>query len=379
MYIDDGGNGAGPLTVYVPHDGDSLEVCFGSSLPRRLVEWMATDPLTNVPDSSRAGDDVVAVVTGILITRSAVAINCILDISGIVDVTVPGLGPEVERATDVGADHGGGHGASTPRGTPEEVSSPLALDAGPSPSTDVSDDTDALTGISTPGSAWTRPSSPSTTTTTPTRSRTLTPASPPPRGEAASPTSGPYRRLLAHVVRSARATATGGLPRLGTASTVPDEDDRDEAPEHIFPATTDEEKKLVGAAGELFAFELLRCAILRQTQGQGLSRGAWQTPIRALAAAGHDEYAGMAAWPREERADIIVDDDDSGAAAAAALVRLLVEGGYLPADADAAGSRQVRRCFVEVKATMGPCGAPFYMSDSQYRKVSLSSAQVPRV
>lgn len=351
---------------------------------------MITNPVNNVPDT-RVDGYIVTVVTGILATKSAVAINRILEKNGIIDVTIPNLGPELECA--VNADHG----VSTPRGTGglTQPPSPSALDrepSNPSPSDD-------FTGISTPGSTSSRPPSPSTgyygsssSTTATTRSSTRTAhdrsASPAPRA-AASATSGPYRRLLAHVVRAARATAV--LPSLDTASAVPDtsalllspaastEDDE----RHMFApsagawAVTDQEKKLIGAAGELFAFELLRRAVRGGGQGQGqdLSREVWQTPIRALVAAGHAEYAGMAAWPREERADIVIEDDDggdgeaAGPGPAAVLLRLLVEGGYL--GAEWAGRARAPRCYVEVKATMGPCEAPFFMSDAQYRKVSL--------
>lgn len=391
MYIDEN---ASPLAIYVPHDKDSLEVCFGYSLPEQLVTWMITNPVNNVPDT-RVDDCIVTVVTGILATKSAVAINRILEKNGIIDVTIPNLGPALECA--VNADLG----VSTPRGTDglTQPPSPFALDrepSNPSPST-AFDDADALTGISTPGSTRSRPPSPSTgcyggsssTTTTTTRSSTRTAhnrsPSPSPRA-AASATSGPYRRLLAHVVRAARATAV--LPSLDTASAVPDtsvlllspaastEDDerRMFAPSAGAWAVTDQEKKLIGAAGELFAFELLRRAIREGGQGQDLSREVWQTPIRALVAAGHAEYAGMAGWPREERADIVIEDDGGdgeagGPGPAAVLLHLLVEGGYL--GAEWAGRTRAPRCYVEVKATMGPCEAPFFMSDAQYRKVSL--------
>ncbi|KAM7186276.1 hypothetical protein V8F33_011872 [Rhypophila sp. PSN 637] len=93
-------------------------------------------------------------------------------------------------------------------------------------------------------------------------------------------------------------------------------------------AGTDQKKKLIGAAGELFVFELLRWAL--GESGECLSREVWQTPVRALVAEGHAEYAGMAGWPREERADIVIEDHDNGGAEeagpAATLVRLLRRG-----------------------------------------------------
>jgi hypothetical protein len=411
VYIDEN---AEPLTIYVPHDEDSLEVCFGSVLPKQLVSWMLTNPTTNVQDA-RVDDSIVAVVTGILATKSAGAVNRILDKNGIIDVIIPKLGPELECHVDAGRD------ISTPRvaGSLTQLPPPSASDRetlNPFPSS-ASDDADVSTAVTTPGSAWSgRPSSPagyygsysggggggggvadrprfssSTSTSTTTRYTTRAvddPFASPPPSAAASATSASYRRLLAHVVRAARATAT--LPSLNAASAVldasallpPTGSTDDEGP-MFAPSTgawavTDQEKKLIGAAGELFVFELLRCALGGSgasdgDQGQPLSREVWQTPIRALVAAGHAEYAGMAGWPREERADIVIEDgsgDEAEAGAAAAtLLRLLVAGGYL--DSEWTGRARAPRCYVEVKATMGGCGAPFFMSDAQYRKVSL--------
>lgn len=81
------------------------------------------------------------------------------------------------------------------------------------------------------------------------------------------------------MVRAARATAV--LPSLNTASAMPhtgalllspaastEDDER-----HMFApssgawAVTNQEKKLIGAAGELFTFELLHRAIYKGGQG----------------------------------------------------------------------------------------------------------------
>lgn len=402
VYIDEN---ADPLTIYVPHDGESLEVCFCSSLPKKLVTWMATNPVTNVQDP-HVDDSIVAVVTGILATKSAVAIHRILETNGIIDVTIPNLGSEFECRINESCD------VSTPRGTGGLTQPPLpaALDReGPIPSPSASDSAGVSAAITTPGSMWSglpssstgyhgpysgsgatdRPlfDSPTTTATSYTTRLAydgLVSPSPP---EVASATSASYRRLLAHVVRAARATAT--LPSLGAASAVPDASallppaagTEYEVPMFVPSAGgwagTDKEKKLIGAAGELFAFELLRCALGESgaadgDQGQCLSREVWQTPIRALVAEGHAEYAGMAGWTREECADIVIEDDDNReaeeAGPAATLVRLLVAGGYL--GVEWAGRAPAPRCYIEVKTTMAACGAPFFMSGAQYRKVS---------
>lgn len=358
------------LTIFVPDNEDSLEVCFGSSLPKELVTWMVTNPATQILESA-VDQSAIALVTGILAARSAVAINRILDMNGIIDVNIPNLGPELEAKIKAGPE------ASAPRITqtpslPASDSEHLTLP----PSTPLSaSGTAASSGITTPGSAWGGPpnqyapgagGSRSSTPHTYTARLALDPsASLLPA--ASSPSAAPYRRLLAHVLRAARATAALPGPDAWSSVAGPLPAADDDGP--LFApvggwAATDREKVLVGAAGELFAFELLRAAV-RGSLGGGpdLSREVWQTPIRAHVAAGLEEYAGMEAWPREERADIVLDGG-----AALALVALLVRGGYL--GGDWAGRATAPTCYVEVKATMGPCGTPFFMSDAQYRKVS---------
>ncbi|GJN66027.1 hypothetical protein PLICBS_000043 [Purpureocillium lilacinum] len=82
--IDDKGD---MLNIYVPRDEESQDVCFGSALPEKLVEWMATDPTTLQIDGSMA-ESMVKVVTGVLGTRSPSAMQRILDMQGIVDIDV---------------------------------------------------------------------------------------------------------------------------------------------------------------------------------------------------------------------------------------------------------------------------------------------------
>lgn len=73
------------LKFYVLGDKRSQEVCFNTKLPRRLCEWIMTDPATQIvaPVSS----DAVAVVQSVL-SAQPFAINDILNEHGIVEVTV---------------------------------------------------------------------------------------------------------------------------------------------------------------------------------------------------------------------------------------------------------------------------------------------------
>ena len=79
------------LKVYVLGDKRSQEVCFNSKLPRRLCEWIMTDPATQIV--APVSPDAVAVVQSVL-SAQPFAINDILDEHGIVEVNIadsPGL------------------------------------------------------------------------------------------------------------------------------------------------------------------------------------------------------------------------------------------------------------------------------------------------
>ena len=83
----------------------------------------------------------------------------------------------------------------------------------------------------------------------------------------------------------------------------------------------------------------------------------------------------MQGWPQDERADIVIGygNGDTDSRAAATLIGLLLQGGYLGTE----WANRIRppRCYIEVKATMEPCGTPFFMSDARYRKVSFTPTQ----
>jgi hypothetical protein len=73
------------LKVYVPGDKRSQEVCFNTKLPRRLCEWIMTDPATQIVAS--VSPDAVTVVQSVL-SAQPFAINDILNEYGIVEVNI---------------------------------------------------------------------------------------------------------------------------------------------------------------------------------------------------------------------------------------------------------------------------------------------------
>jgi hypothetical protein len=103
-------------------------------------------------------------------------------------------------------------------------------------------------------------------------------------------------------------------------------------------------------------FELLSSLVL-----PNWSRDNWQSTIRTLVNA-HQEYADIGAWGARETADIVYDDTTG------MLTRFLIEEGYLNRN-DWGG--KTPKYLVEVKTTTGPCNVPFFVSQNQYRLVSM--------
>ncbi|KAH7166472.1 hypothetical protein EDB81DRAFT_713041 [Dactylonectria macrodidyma] len=113
-----------------------------------------------------------------------------------------------------------------------------------------------------------------------------------------------------------------------------------------------ERDKKIGAAGELYVFELLS-----QLDIPGWDRANWQSTIRAYVTI-HPDYTNMAPWNRRETADLVYVDT------AGHFTDTLIGCGYLNHD-QWHGARP--KYYIEVKTTTGPCDTPFYMSGNQYQ------------
>ncbi|KAJ5646964.1 hypothetical protein N7490_003336 [Penicillium lividum] len=112
----------------------------------------------------------------------------------------------------------------------------------------------------------------------------------------------------------------------------------------------------VGAAGELFVFELLSRLSPSLT---GWGEWNWQSSIRRYVTL-HPDYADMAPWYGRETADMTYDD------MAGEFTALLIDREYLGAE-EWADERP--KYFIEVKATTGPLDQPFFMSKHQYQRM----------
>ncbi|KAL2827786.1 hypothetical protein BDW59DRAFT_160094 [Aspergillus cavernicola] len=110
----------------------------------------------------------------------------------------------------------------------------------------------------------------------------------------------------------------------------------------------------IGAAGELFVFELLLTHAL-----PGFTLANWRSTIRKKVSV-HPEYHDLLPWNGAETADIVYHDSNS------ALTTALIGMGYL-SDARWHGANPTY--YIEVKTTTGEWDNAFFMSKSQYRRV----------
>jgi hypothetical protein len=352
-----------PLKIFVPCDEMLQEVCFNSGLPRQLVRWMATDPITQQV-VGEISESAIKTVTSILGTRSVVAMGQILDQQGVVNIDIPA--PSIDIPAPVGAQEDTTQAANTAvvqgivaeEDLEQESDSPRPLDRFYTPASDTSE-ADPCYGSEDDRDVFFRPQGSAHARQT--LGRALNPS----LSASATQNSQLYPDLLEHVVECAR---TSLLPVSGAASmsTSPDRYQRD------FPSAS--ERLLqecgtpflrdckVGALGELFAFEMLRTRL-----GGGFGHDCWQSTMRKWAAGqtGHPDYVDMEPWNsggQLETSDIVYTDADG------LLTDLLVAGGHLRA---APWSR--RRgvlYYIEVKSTFGSCETAFYVSDRQKRLVS---------
>ncbi|KAF7182145.1 hypothetical protein CNMCM7691_001533 [Aspergillus felis] len=164
----------------------------------------------------------------------------------------------------------------------------------------------------------------------------------------------PYIQLLDKVIRLARPlTLSEVLQRPvntvgGSANT---------SHESVFGVRSENQLAhdiKIGAAGELFVFELLASSDLPE-----FSHDNWRSTIRKHISV-HPDYHDLAPWYGFETADIVYRDTSS------VLTTTLIDAGYLP-HARWHGSNPTY--YIEVKTTTAECDSAFFMSKSQYRRM----------
>ncbi|KAE8325087.1 hypothetical protein BDV39DRAFT_207210 [Aspergillus sergii] len=176
----------------------------------------------------------------------------------------------------------------------------------------------------------------------------------PPSERSAEPyiSEQPYIQLLEKVIRLARQVTLSQALR-GPNAAQNNENLSNEPAFRLQGENQLEHDFKVGAAGELFIFELLLAEL------PGLNRTNWRSNIRKRVSV-HPEYQDLTPWNGAETADIIYHDINS------ALTNILIDAGSL-SNAQWQGARPTY--YIEVKTTTGELETSFFMSKGQYRRM----------
>ncbi|KAG5801889.1 hypothetical protein H9Q74_011565 [Fusarium xylarioides] len=374
---------AGNLTIYVPRNRRAQEICFGSVLPRKFAAWLMRNPHTNIDGNVEV--DVINALTSIFASGRAV-LDEILDDQGMIQLQFED--PDEHLNQDEMGDEQA-HDDHTSDSTPDpgyEISD-LVLTPTHSSVNDTSilppavldseiDDGAAETEgeiVEIQGStshqvrrgdgSASRPLRHHSPDGRPFSPEQLNNRRPIPSYPASQATEDQrYRTILERVIAAARLAnfpSGGAFDMNGLRDALPDSAEPNSYLSYDgldvlsrFQSTSQLERdKKIGAAGELYVFELLSKLDL-----PGWGRGNWQSTIRTYANI-HPEYADLSHWPNRETADLVYPDTQGD------LTRILVDAEILSDD----WSTRRPRYYIEVKTTTGPCGTPFYMSGNQYR------------
>ncbi|KAJ3467638.1 hypothetical protein MRS44_005202 [Fusarium solani] len=174
-----------------------------------------------------------------------------------------------------------------------------------------------------------------------------------------------YQALLERVVAAARGSprlpSQGAYDMTGMSNALSDltgHSSYDGVDQFLpFRSSSQQERdRKIGAAGELYVFELLK----NLSPGlPGFSLQNWRSTIRKYVTE-HPDYTDIQPWNHRETSDLEYNDSEG------ALTELMIDNGYLERDI---WENKKPRYYLEVKTTTGPCEAPFYMSKSQYRLI----------
>ncbi|KUL86125.1 hypothetical protein ZTR_07715 [Talaromyces verruculosus] len=359
------------LRIYVPQDEDLQYQCFLDRIHEALLEWIMTDPSTGICEDFN--DKAVHAMQSVIHAQPKY-ISTTLDRSGIVSIDIPDdsmmVQPDDKTPAPPGPDE-----EHIPQGSHDDsdwemdtlVQDNTQHTVPPTRPVDTSDADDAEDNRVTSARAAHRSASPivNPITYTPRQGAASVRISLSP--EIADPVVVDYeylRILRSAVIFARRAVfpSRGTFDMAALFDSLPTEADTDNPGEYFGLRSSEkiERDKKIGAAGELFVFEILS----RLTPVlPGFSRDNWQSTIRHYVSI-HDEYADLTPWVGRETADITYHDSDG------ILTNLLVDKGYLAAS-PWLGRRP--RYFLEVKATTGDCDSAFYMSKHQYARMQTYS------
>ncbi|RYP39352.1 hypothetical protein DL767_002263 [Monosporascus sp. MG133] len=375
LHIEDDAEG---LRIYVPHDEDLRDTCFHSNLPRCLMAWiMGQDGTRN---DAQLDPSAIAAVKSILPAKAS-SVQRILDDEGIIEVHMGNEDDAMEVLGDVGNEDEVTEALTddpfAPTTTPSTPSAALRIQSySREPRTpdfrSLSDSEDGYVEGETPATEYTPNESRRSAAArrySHSPGRYLSPSDFATRAaEAQRRAASEYRALLSHVLSAARnyrlLAGTFDLSSLSDGL----EDDQTTASRKfnegdLFGAgmASIERDKKVGAAGELFVFELLSSL---NPPLRGFCRDNWKSTIRRYATA-HPDYANISDWKGIETSDLEYKDEIG------TLTEALVRHRYL----SSTWRRRPPQYYIEVKTTPGPWDTPFFMSHAQYEKMRRLSTQ----
>ncbi|UKZ78366.1 hypothetical protein TrVFT333_006103 [Trichoderma virens FT-333] len=355
------------LDIFVPQEKKSQALCLARALPARLFEWMTTVPSTK--NSSSINDRSHSLVKDILKEDSDIY-NQILLAEGIVDIDIEDEDVSDEEDSTTASSARGE--ASEAYGSTEfgsNMATPLTDISSPRMDFDQDEILPTVAHQDIIGANSRFASSRSAT-------RVLiqeTPSNASARNielstsiqrEAISASIG-YTGLLSQVVSAARRASfpTKGifdldalresLPSIAATNSNLYETDGSEFNSALgLPQM--ERDKMIGAAGELYVFELLK-ACNPSLPNFGVDN--WKSRIRSYARK-HPEYATMQPWHGIETSDLVYHDSMG------AFTKLLIDKCYF--DASTWGNRRPKYHF-EVKTTTSSCETRFFVSKKQYK------------
>ncbi|KAK2592305.1 hypothetical protein QQS21_009995 [Conoideocrella luteorostrata] len=396
------------VIIYVPKRRKAQDICFYSVLPHKFAEWLMRSPTTNRLEGP-VDDEAVQSLAAVFACRR-LALDEILDRQGIIQVAIENQDPEESEeseedddyqvdeneAIEQNLEHGAGQaeednvesaGArheeqrdwrSEAGNERRDTLTGLSIDSYNADNTGISDlesgesNTETLVETVTRQSHMSSSPRPVVHLRSPRQSlgsvsNSLEQIASPRMADVAIGNTGDarYSNLLNRVVAAAQqatfpSQGTFDLSSLSEALPGYTPTDGVESFDGLevyagFRSAGQLERDMkVGAAGELYVFELLSRIGL-----PNWSRDNWQSKIRTYARA-HSAYATIDAWPHSETSDLVYDDTEGH------FTDMLIGCGYLDED-EWHGARP--KYFLEVKTTTGPRETPFYVSGNQYRLI----------
>ncbi|ETS73697.1 hypothetical protein PFICI_14643 [Pestalotiopsis fici W106-1] len=384
------------LRVYIPRDRKQQQLCYSQTLPQRLYDWFMEQDGRSLPTMEST--------TCVSIIMQTLNVSCdnteaILEGSGIAELSFPDDYEPVQKAAAQATEpssqpshrpptpsggrnaplvfdnlEGSGSGSdvsvqSSPKSTPSSLAVPCLQPSGTQHVADVSGQISPSPSNGTFMSLLPRFSGVFRSSGVGTSSSTLVHT-----GQLVSvqgPSSSEEREMSNYIALLSKVIEIAGrsyFPNARSSSTISPPPDangvyprRDANTKIEFLSSSKLERdRMIGAAGELYVFELLS---KMKSVLPGFGRLNWLSTIRKYVRQ-HPSYSDLIPWNGRETADIVYWD------VSGTLTSELITLGYL--DKKIWTSRRPSY-YIEVKTTTGPHETPFYMSKSQFSRMQSKS------